>query len=154
MTAITTAHIFVLKLHPETHQGPLDIDFDLEGIILIVEVKIAVAGKKLGGGFLYLEVVTEQSDALPGFIDIAHVKAAVIATGTEAPAIIESYQGIQADNGRVELDGLAYSQAVIEYTGVDFYFYRLVAGEPPHKRRRRRTTAVCIAADFKLLRAL
>ncbi len=135
MTAFTTAHRFVLELHPETHQGSLDIDFDLEGIILIVEVKIAVADKNLGGGFFYLEVVTEQSDALPGFIDIAHVKATVIATDTEAPAVIESSQAIQADNGRVELDGLAYPQAVIEYTGGDVYFYRIV--EVEHKRLHR-----------------
>ena len=31
-----------LELPPETHQRSLDVHFDLEGIILIVEVKIAV----------------------------------------------------------------------------------------------------------------
>ncbi len=61
VTAITRCHMFLLELHPETHQGSLDIDFDLEGFILIVEVKIAVAGKDLGGDTSQLEVVTEAT---------------------------------------------------------------------------------------------
>jgi hypothetical protein len=47
MRAITPARQVVLELKPEPHQRSLDIDFELEGIILIVEVKIAVSHKYL-----------------------------------------------------------------------------------------------------------
>ena len=114
MRAITPARYVVLELHPETHQWSLDIDFELDGIILKVDVKIAVTDKYLGGDIPHLEVVTQQSDALPGSIYLARIKDTVIATDTEAPAVIETQQGIQADNGRVESDGLAYLQATVQ----------------------------------------
>ena len=78
-----------LELPPDTHQRSHYIDFYREGIILIVNVEIAVAGKYLGGDVTHLEVVTQQSDTLPGFIDIAHVKATIITADAEAPAVIE-----------------------------------------------------------------
>jgi hypothetical protein len=66
MRAITPARQVVLELKPEPHQRSLDIDFELDGIILKVDVKITVADKYLGGDIPHLEVVTQQSDALPG----------------------------------------------------------------------------------------
>ena len=40
MRGITSARYVVLELHPETHQLSLDVDFDLDGTLLKVEVLI------------------------------------------------------------------------------------------------------------------
>jgi hypothetical protein len=55
MRAITPARYVVLELPSETHQRSLDVHFNLDGTLLKVEVKMAVADKYLGGVFPILK---------------------------------------------------------------------------------------------------
>ncbi len=53
--------VFTLAIDAGPHQRSLDVDVDLEGIIFVVEVKIPIAGKYLGGDLLDLEMVFDHS---------------------------------------------------------------------------------------------
>lgn len=106
-----------LELDPESYQWSLDVDLDLEGIVLVVEVQIAIADKNLGVDILYIEVVTERSKDLPGFVYLARVKDTVIATEAETPAVIELQLGIQADNRRVKSMVLSISRPISSWPG-------------------------------------